>query len=145
MPNATLYANPAQMLERFGEHELMLLTDRDGSAGTVVDAVLNTALADASGLIDGYLVGRYALPMDNPPVVLTRLCCDIARYSLYDDQGNEQVSERNKDALRFLEKVSQGQINLGLSNAGEVTPSLDLPVMQSQGSVFARDKSKGFI
>ena len=26
MPNATLYANPAQMLERFGEHELMLLT-----------------------------------------------------------------------------------------------------------------------
>jgi phage gp36-like protein len=139
------YASTTDMLQRFGEHELTLLTDRDGQAGTVVEAMLVTALTDASALIDGYLVGRYGLPLANPPIVLTRLCCDMARYGLYDDQANEQVNQRQADAIRFLEKVSMGQISLGLSDSGSVTPCMDLPEMQSQGSVFARDKSKGFI
>lgn len=140
-----LYASAEQMLARFGESELIALTDRDGAAGGIVTAVLDTALSDASALIDGYLAGRYALPLATPPVALTRLCCDMARYGLYDDQANEQVSQRNSDAVRFLEKVSEGKISLGLSSEGSTTPSQDLPQMQSQGSVFARDKSKGFM
>ncbi|PKG72986.1 DUF1320 domain-containing protein, partial [Shewanella sp. GutCb] len=75
----SVYASSAQMVARFGEDELVSLTDRDGTAGAIVARVLDVALNDATALINGYLAGRYTLPLPTPPAMLERLCCDIAR------------------------------------------------------------------
>ncbi len=139
------YATAEQMIERFGEQELTTLTDRDGTAGGVVMTALDTAINDASAIIDGYLAGRYALPLAYPLPALTRLCCDMARYGLYDDSVSDAVAKRNDDAVRFLEKVAQGSITLGVSSEGAQAVSQDIPEIQSVGSVFARPSSKGFI
>ncbi|MCE9679613.1 DUF1320 domain-containing protein [Shewanella sp. AS1] len=139
------YATAEQMIARFGEQELIALTDRDGTAGGVVMTVLDTAIADASAIIDGYLAGRYALPLANPLPVLARLCCDMARYGLYDDAVSDAVAKRNDDAVRFLEKVAQGSITLGVSSEGAQAVPQDMPEIHSAGSVFARPSSKGFI
>ena len=42
------YASTTDMLQRFGEHELTLLTDRDGQAGTVVEAMLVIAFSQST-------------------------------------------------------------------------------------------------
>lgn len=145
MTAGSVYATSAQMQARFGEAELISLTDRDGSAGTIVASVLDVALHDATARINGYLAGRYTLPLAAVPEMIERLCCDIARYGLYDKGANEQVSKRFDDAVRFLEKVAAGTITLGITTQGESPVSHDLPVIESGGSVFNRQISKGFI
>ena len=65
-----MYATRQDMISRFGEEEIRLLTDRDGSAGAIVDAVLDQVLADASAEIDGYIGGRYRLPLVTVPQIL---------------------------------------------------------------------------
>lgn len=145
MTAGSVYATSSQMVARFGEAELISLTDRDGSAGTIVASVLDVALDDATALINGYLAGRYTLPLATPPEMLERLCCDIARYGLYDNGASEQISKRYDDAVRYLEQVAAGKITLGVATQGEAPVSNDLPVIESGGSVFNRQISKGFI
>ena len=53
-----MYASLTDMQRRFGEAELLRLTDLMG-VGQVDEAAVTVALTDASSLIDGYLAGRY--------------------------------------------------------------------------------------
>ncbi|MEC4724520.1 DUF1320 family protein [Shewanella sp. D64] len=145
VPACMVYATSAQMIARFGEDELVSLTDRDGSAEGIVGSVLDVALNDATALINGYLAGRYTLPLVTAPEMLERLSCDIARYGLYDNGASEQVSKRFDDAVRFLEMVAAGRITLGITTEGDSPVSNDLPAIESDGAVFNRRQSTGFI
>ncbi|QEW05654.1 gp436 family protein [Nitrincola iocasae] len=140
-----LYATTQDMINRFGEDELQLLTDRDGSLGAIADLVLDQAIADASAEIDGYLGGRYQLPLPTVPAVLTRICCDIARYLLHDEQAPEQLQKRYAEVVAFLRSLGKGEISLGLPDTGSAGPSNNLAQIESAGSVFGRKQSKGFI
>ena len=143
MSYATPYATLADMQNRFSEAELIDLSDR-GGAGVMDSAVIDAALNDASATIDGYLAARYPLPLATVPDVLNRVSCDLARYYLYDERATEQVTKRHDDALKLLDKISNGSVTLGLpltdtpegSNTSEV---------QSAGSVWSRKASKGFV
>lgn len=113
------YANIANMIARFGEPEVIALTDRAG-VGTLDDAVLAGALAEADAEIEPYLASRYSLPVTNVPKILTGFACDIARYRLCGAGVTEtdEVRNRYKDAVKFLESVASGKITLGLDAAG---------------------------
>lgn len=111
MPYATL----ADMTARFGEEQLIQLSDRAGT-GVMDESVIEQALADASAVVDGYLAGRYPVPLDPVPAILVGYVCDLARYNLYPDAqmpDEHPVRQRHKDAIRFLETVGQGKLNLG--------------------------------
>lgn len=142
-----MYCTPDDMTSRFSEDELIQLTDKDGSHGGVVSAVLEQSISDASATIDGYIGGRYQLPLSSVPSILTRLCCDVARYFLYDDQLGEdhQVSKRHKEAIDYLKLVGNGKVQLGISSKSERPQATSTAMMQSGGSVFSRANSKGFI
>lgn len=108
MPYATL----ADLTARFGEQELIDQTDR--LSGTNVDAaVVARALEDASATIDGYLTGRYALPLPSTPPLLVGLCCDLARYALYPDAAPPRVKDSYQNALRVLREIARGTIQMG--------------------------------
>ena len=78
------YCTVAEMTVRFGEIELAQLTDLEDRE-TVNEATVQAAITDASGEIDSYLSGRYALPItDVTPDMLRAGCMDLARYRLYD-------------------------------------------------------------
>lgn len=106
---------------------------------------VDEALADASETIDSYLGGRYTLPLSQIPVVLERHCCYIARYFLEKNRATEQARQDYEDSLRYLEKVAAGTISLGISEAGDTVESESSAVLESSGSVWARDKARGFI
>lgn len=130
------YAVKADMLEEFSENELIQLTDRDiPQAGAIVDAVLNRAIDGASAEIDGYLA-RYAGQVLALPI-LTRYCCDMARYRLYRDAAPEEVRNRYKDAIRFLEMVASGKISLGAP--AEAAASATTIQFTAGQKVFARE------
>lgn len=135
-----MYITQQQLIERFGEAELIQLTDRDGTAGEIVTSVLDSAIDDAGSEVDAYVGVRYDLPLAIVPISLVRVASDIVRYRLYDDAATEQVRTRYEDAIKFLVGVAKGAISVGelpeeLASSGDVR-------MESGGRVFSRaDKS----
>jgi phage gp36-like protein len=117
------YAVKQDMIDRFALAELIQLTDRTGGAVAVNDTVINQALADADAEVDGYLMGRYALPLASVPKILVGVACDVARYRLYDDRSTEQVTKRYDDAIKFLKLVADGKVSLGINATNAVTPT----------------------
>lgn len=141
------YAVSGDMIRRFGEAELIELTDRDGSAGAIVRDVLDSALKDAMGDIDGYLGGRYRTPIFPAPPMLTRLACDLARYYLYDNRLDDShpAARRYQAAVRLLEQLAAGRVPLGVTRYNLEPDGTAGVEMDSEAAVFKRDRSRGFI
>lgn len=141
-----IYCSKQGMIDRFGQNELVQLTDRgDQPLAVIDDVVLNQALDDADSVINGYLAGRYALPLPVVPTSLERIAATIARYFLYDDMVPERVEREYTHAVAFLRDVSKGAVSFGVDSSGQKPPSNDLVSMESGGRVFERNKFGGFI
>lgn len=112
------YATQQDMIDRFGEQELIELTDR-ANLGAIDATVLAKALDDADAEINAYLASRYTLPLASVPPVLTRFAADVARYQLYDTRATEQVKARYDAAIKFFRSVSTGAVSLGLDPASQ--------------------------
>lgn len=104
------FATLADMQSRFGDRELQLVADRDGSG--VYANVIASALQDADAEIIGLISGAVAIDIQNPPLNLIRLACDIARYRLHGSNPPEDVRKRYEDATSFLRRVASGQASL---------------------------------
>lgn len=143
-----MYCSTQALINRFGEEELIQLTAEADNLGEYPDTINQTqvdqAIADADGTIDSYLAARYPLPLSQVPPVLERYACDMARYFLHDRSPLEEVTNRYKEAIRYLEKVSKGDISLGIDSQGQRPQTTDGAIMESSGSVFNR-KDKSFI
>lgn len=134
-----LYATPEGLVKRYGEQSIKTL------ATSVDSPKVAEALEDASQTIDSYLAGRYTLPLKSVPAVLERHCCYIARYFLEKNRATEQARRDYDDSIRYLEKVANGTISLGISEDGETVEGDNVAIIESQGSIWARDRAKGFI
>lgn len=131
------YCTIQDLIDRFGEAELIQLTDRQRT-GIIDDGVVSRAISDATAEIDGYLAGRYTLPLETVPAALTRIACSIARYHLYDARATEQVSKNYDTALSFLRSVAKGNIAIGAGSVAPV-PQVGGPQVSASSSVFNRD------
>ncbi|AMM81379.1 DUF1320 family protein [Pasteurella multocida subsp. multocida] len=138
-----MYATQESLIKRYTAD--VLLTVAMTAQRTLDEAKVQEALEDASQTIDSYLAGRYSLPLKQIPAVLERHCCYIARYFLEKNRATNQSRQDYEDSIRYLEKVAAGTISLGISEQGETVESDNTAMIESAGSVWARDKSKGFI
>lgn len=129
------YATQQNLVDRFGLVELVQLTDLENT-GSLNATRLGAALADASATIDGYLAGRYPLPLTTVPNILVIYCGDIARYMLYDARATEQVTKRYDDAIKFLALVSQDKISLGMDSGGNMAAPEGGPRADGPSRVF---------
>lgn len=116
------YCSQDDLARRYGELELIQLTDREG-LGYLQTEVLAGAIGDADAEIDAYLRdGGYELPLADPPHVLVRHACQIARYYLYDDARPEAVALDYRESLDWLERVATGRVKLDMAGANPRTP-----------------------
>lgn len=141
-----MYATQADMAEVFGEVELITLTDRE-RIGVINTPRIDSALRRASSDIDSYIGGRYSLPLSPAlvPDALTDRCCDIARYKLCGSGGvqvTEEIRLRYEDAIRYLEKITNGSIKLGGGDTGTARTNNSVRFV-SGGRQFGRDKTNG--
>jgi phage gp36-like protein len=139
------YATQQDMVDQFGEHEVIGLTDRDG-LGYVDVVVLERAFVRATALIDSYLVGRYALPLARYFPLLTHAACDLARYFLSGAEVTEVevVRVRYKDALRYLGDLRQGTSRLGADSGGQVAPEPARITVVGGSRIFTSDALAAF-
>lgn len=131
------YCNQDDLIDRFGEVEITQLSDRAGQ-GEIASAVIGQAIADADAEIDGYLSGRYALPLAAVPPVLVRVACDITRYWLFGQDVTALVKDRYDQAVSYLGKVASGTISLGPDVNGDVpTTETSSAMIQSDAMAFS--------
>lgn len=138
------YATPTDLDERYGASLITRLSDKDNT-GERVDTVIERALEDANVVIDGFLDGRYPLPLATVPRVLVRLATSLARYHLEEGCATDRINDDYKGALKMLEKIGKGELSLGLSTEGERPEPGASAEIVSGGHVFARRRSRGFI
>lgn len=130
------YATVQDLISRFGQRELVQLTDLDNLPPTTVnEARVQLALDDASALVDAYIGQAYKLPLtgcakpvtvpgEDPeyvtPPLLVQLTSDLARFNLYDDLAPEnEVARRQAAAIKQLGAIGEGKAVLSCPWGGE--------------------------
>jgi phage gp36-like protein len=152
------YAQVTDMEARYPARDLIQLTNEDPTQITINTFFLSTFLSDASDEIDAYLEARFALPLTDPPAILTRLCCEIAMYhlnALRPIHDLQDAKDRYEKAIAFLKEVRDGKVTLGLSADNQEPTDPSSPAVATVGSggdpagvlpsrIFSRGSLKGF-
>lgn len=125
------YVTREDLEEAFGTDEIRQLADRDHS-GEPDDGFVASAIDAACSYIDGYLAGRYALPLLEPyPPVIVATACDLSRCRLYEDGAPENVQKACDAAKAWLRDVSSGktllQLPAAITNLDTGSPTFDAP------------------
>lgn len=116
------YATVQDMVARFGEPEVLRLSEPEDRAAEEINvAKVEVALADAAGLIDDYLRGRYVIPITSPQDSIVRAACVLARYDLAKGERTEPTEQMRldrKEVIGWLESIAEGLIALDAPRAG---------------------------
>lgn len=119
--------------------------EREAKIGTIIDA----AIEDADGEIDGYLAKRYSVPITPVPKVINKLSKDIAVYNLYSRSGiDESTNEKNylnryNAAIKFLTLVAEGKVSVGAQADDPATAAATGFSVKSNPRLFTRDRMRG--
>lgn len=111
------YCTQQHLVDRFGEKMIRALTDRaTPPANAIVTAVVDRALADTDAAIDGYLLGRYVLPITTAvPDLLRDIAIAIAIYKLHGQAVSEKIKADHDQARRDLREIASGVIRLNVA------------------------------
>ena len=98
---------------------LIQLSSDDGQEA-VNRVVVEEAILYASTLIDGYLRGRYSLPLDTHFPLLRIIAIDLSVYRLYSRRMRNEMPEvietAYKSAISTLRDIQKGVISLQSEN-----------------------------
>lgn len=109
--------------------------------------LIEAAILDADGEIDGYLSKRYNLPLGSVPKVINKFSKDLALYNLFSriglasDDRETTYQNRYKAAIKFFENVAKGLVDIGIG-LNEQAPKSDFKI-NSNTRLFSRDSLKG--
>jgi len=116
---------------------------------TLVTPIIEAAIADADGEIDGYLTKRYPVPLSPVPKVISKMSKDIAVYNIFSRVGiDESSAEKNflnryNSAIKFLTLVAEGKVSIGAEADDPATAASSGFAMKSSPRIFSRDSMKG--
>lgn len=120
-----MYATVDAMLKKFGERELIQLTDTVAPYQKVINSEkLDAALAEANSEIDGYLASRYQLPLSAVPPFLEAIACNMARYHACTGaiSENNPIAIKYQNAIKSLKEIAKGTVAIGGTPAGDAAP-----------------------
>jgi len=138
------YCTQEDILKMIDEAVLIQLTDPAGEA--IDEEKVLRAITDAAGTIDSYCQKGYTVPLDPVSDKVRQISVDIAIYNLYSLKGDtapDMCKDRHKEAIRWLEKVNKGDIDLGAATPAAINTS-NTVVIVSNDRLFDRDKMSGF-
>lgn len=121
-----MYLTPEELLAFLPQRSVAQLTNDDPQAKEVDMDKVKETLRAAEELTDGYLRGRYELPLSTVPTLLRDVVRTIARFKLYERRPEsnmpETVMETYKAAVKTLEQIRSGRITLGVAATAEAMP-----------------------
>lgn len=140
------YATRQMMIDSYGEQLLVMLTDRaEEPTGEIDEDVLNRALASADARIDGFLQGRYTLPLSETPPLIAEIAQVIAIRKLHRHSPNDEIKDAHKEAMALLDRIGDGRARLsvaGIEPAGSNTSGARIT---DRDRPLTAENLKGFI
>lgn len=122
-----MYCHIEDIQKQVSKDTLIQLTD-DNQSGDIDSIIVEEAVLYSETLINGYLRGRYTIPIVNvgldkePPDILKILAVDLSIYRLYSRRFQtdvpDSISEKYKNSIKILEQIQKGIISLGIETAG---------------------------
>lgn len=120
------YATVQDMIDRFGEVEMIHLTAKTGEPAETVDVnAVTTTIGDVSAIVDTYLRKRYQVPLDIVIPEINLGVCKLVRYELSQGEQKtpaEQTKVARDEVITWLKDVAAGRVELDLT---EVDPGTD--------------------
>lgn len=107
-------------IETYVSTSTLIQLTSDYEQDEVDRVVAEEAIIYSSTLIDGYLRGRYTLPLDARFPLLRIIAIDLSVYRLYSrrmrDDMPEVVEANYKNAIKILQDIQKGAISLETEN-----------------------------
>jgi len=125
-----MYTTPEILIEKYGTQLLIGLTikEPDGTETAPDLAVINREIGRVNGIIDGYLRGRYTLPLSEIPPELAGYAEDMAIARIYGCMPERTVPDdlvrAAKEAVAWLKDIQKGLATLSVDT---------LPLVSSGG------------
>ncbi|OLF53798.1 gp436 family protein [Pseudomonas chlororaphis] len=119
------YCTRADIGKAIPEITLVQLSNDDPAAMEPNEDVIEDGVRQAEELVDGYLRGRYNLPLDPVPTVLRDAVVYLARHWLYQRRPEgalpDAVKDSRKDTIKLLESIRDGVVTMGMPD-GQAAP-----------------------
>lgn len=143
------YASVQDMVDRFGNTEVLRLSDpEDRSNEVIVAAKVELAIADAGALVDDYVRGRYLTPLAPAPASIVRATCVLARYDLAKGERTEPTEQMRldrKEVISWLEGIAAGRVNLDVQPASGSASSEGADArISDREAAFTNDTLRGW-
>lgn len=111
--------------------------DYQAATVTALDRIIK-AVADAGELIDGYVSGRYQVPLTVVPSLIKTLAVDLAVYKLYMRRKKksvpDMVQKQYDNALKLLRDIQSGKVVIGATASGATVAGVTASVATFTGS-----------
>ncbi|UZE21848.1 DUF1320 domain-containing protein [Pseudomonas sp. B21-056] len=136
------YCTRADIGNAIPEMTLIQLSNDDPAAMSPNENVIEDGVRQAEELVDGYLRGRYNLPLDPVPTVLRDAVVYLARHWLYQRRPEgalpDAVKDSRKDTVKLLESIRDGVVTLGMPS-GHAAPEPGEIRVRARRQQFGRD------
>jgi len=123
------YCSTSDIQAVIANNDLIQLTN-DSGGDTIDTATITEAINYVDNIIDGYLRGRYDLPLTSVPDELKYLAVDFVVYKLYSRRLYTEIPQSIKDnhinVIKTLKDIQTGIFNLGI----ETTEAYDNPALK---------------
>lgn len=141
------YCNRTDIGNAIPELTLVQLSNDDPAAVQPNESVIEEAVRQAEELVDGYLRGRYVLPLDPVPTVLRDAVVYLARHWLYQRRPEgvlpDAVKDSRKDTIKLLESIRDGVVTLGMPS-GQTAPEPGEIRVRARRQQFGEDLWSGY-
>lgn len=138
-----MYCTLDDIKKQVQETTLIEITD-DTMSGQINEEVVNETILYAETLIDGYLRGRYTIPLQSVPEIVRVLATDLSIYRLYSRRFHtdmpDSINDKYKNSIKLLEQIQKGIVSLGIENIGTAPKLGEYRVNKTyQDKVFTKE------
>lgn len=123
-----MYCELNDILRAVPESDIIELTD-DENTGAYNEILLNSVISEQSSFIDGYLRGRYSVPVTGNPI-LRQICIDLVAYALTYRRMKyrmpQSIIDIKNNAEDKLLSIQKGEITLDSGSASTRTPHVSI-------------------
>ncbi|MDE2670127.1 MAG: DUF1320 family protein [Chloroflexota bacterium] len=103
---------------------------------------IEAALDGAGAVIDRHIATRYP-DLSDPPEELTAAAVDLFLYRFFGDIGDGAYDRMHADAVRWLERVADGRVDLAPDDGSE--PDGAEAAVSAADEVFGGDSLDGYM
>ena len=112
-----MYCTLYDIKQQVSENTLIEITD-DVQANEINTVIIDEAILYSETLIEGYLRGRYTLPLATIPVLIKIIAADLTVFRLYSRRFQTDmpasIDDKYKNSIKLLEQIQKGIISLGI-------------------------------